>query len=211
MEGLISMVKEQLVVDPATTPAPLIYKLLIGSIVPRPIAFVSTVSPDGAHNLAPFSFFNAVCAEPPVITFANGYRVPSKDTLANVRATGEFVVNIVTEEIAEAMNLCAGDYPAEASEFEISGLTPVASDLVKAPRVRESPINMECRVLQILDLSTKPHGGSLVIGEVVRFHVDRALTNNFRIDADVLRAIGRMGGSEYTRTRERFAMVRPEV
>ena len=205
------MVREQLVVDPAATPAALIYKLLIGSIVPRPIAFVSTVSAEGVPNLAPFSFFNAVCAEPPVITFANGYRVPSKDTLANVRATGEFVVNIVTEEIAEAMNQCAGDYPAGVSEFAMSGLTPVASDLVAAPRVRESPINMECRVLQILDLSTKPMGGSLVIGEVIRFHVDSALSSNFRIDADQLRAIGRMGGNEYTRTRDRFAMIRPQV
>ena len=204
------MVREQIVVDPSRSPAD-VYKLMIGSIVPRPIAFVSTVSPAGIYNLAPFSFFNAVCAEPPIITFATGYRVPPKDTLANVRATGEFVVNIVSEEIAEAMNACSGEYPAGVDEFELSGLTPVAGDLVRAPRVRESHVNMECRVLQILDLSTRPRGGSLIIGEVVRFHVDAAMLSNFRIDPGQLRAIGRMGGNEYTHTRDRFQMIRPQV
>lgn len=204
------MVREQIVVDPSRSPAD-VYKLMIGSIVPRPIAFVSTVSPAGTYNLAPFSFFNAVCAEPPIITFASGYRVPPKDTLANVRATGEFVVNIVSEEIAEAMNACSGEYPAGVNEFELSGLTPVPGDLVRAPRVRESHVNMECRVLQILDLSTRPRGGSLIIGEVVRFHVDAAMLSNFRIDPDQLCAIGRMGGNEYTRTRDRFQMIRPQV
>lgn len=204
------MIREKLVVDPAAS-ATNNYKLLIGSIVPRPIAFVSTVSAEGMYNLAPFSFFNAVCSEPPVITFATGFRVPPKDTLANVRATGEFVVNIVSEEIAEAMNLCSGDYPAGVSEFEISRLTPVASDLVRAPRVQESHVNMECKVLQIVDISTRPMGGSLVIGEVLRFHIDESIATNLRIDPEKLRAIGRMGGNEYTRTRDRFQMVRPQV
>jgi flavin reductase (DIM6/NTAB) family NADH-FMN oxidoreductase RutF len=203
------MVREKLVVDPATTPSSISYKLMIGSIVPRPIAFVSTVSPAGVYNLAPFSFFNAVCAEPPVVTFANGFRVPPKDTLANVRATGEFVVNIVNEEIAERMNLCSGEYPADVDEFKLSALTPIASDLIRPPRVLESPINMECKVLQILDISTRPMGGSLVIGEVVRFHIDEAMVHNFRIDPDQLRAVGRMGGNEYTKTRDRFQMIRP--
>ncbi len=204
------MHSETLVVDPAAS-ATDNYKLLIGCVVPRPIAFVSTVSPNSVYNLAPFSFFNAVCSEPPIITFATGYRVPPKDTLANVRATGEFVVNIVSEDIAEKMNRCSGEYPPGVSEFEISGLTPVASELVRAPRVRESRVNMECRVLQILDLSTRPMGGSLVIGEVVRFHVDPSIVTNLRIDPDRLRAIGRMGGNEYTRTQDRFQMIRPQV
>ena len=204
------MGKDKLAVDPAAS-ALNNYKLLIGSVVPRPIAFVSTVSSAGVFNLAPFSFFNAVCAEPPILTFAAGHRMPEKDTLANVRATGEFVVNVVTEEIAERMNLCSGEYPAGVSEFEISDLTPVASDLVRAPLVLESPLNMECRVVQILDLSTKPRGGSLVIGEVIRFHVDQAITEEMRIDPEKLRAIGRMGGDLYTRTRDRFAMARPKV
>jgi flavin reductase (DIM6/NTAB) family NADH-FMN oxidoreductase RutF len=202
---------EKLTIDPAAQPPQNTYKLLIGSVVPRPIAFVSTVSPDGIRNLAPFSFFNAVCGNPPVVSFASGVRHPPKDTLANVRDTGEFVVNIVTEEIAERMNLTSGEYPAAVDEFEVSGLTPIPSDLVKPPCVLESPINMECKLLQIVEISTKVLGGSLVIGEVIRFHVDPGITSNFRIDAEKLRAIGRMGGNEYTRTRCRFEMIRPQV
>ena len=200
-----------MIVDPASQPPLNIYKLLVGSVVPRPIAFVSTVSPEGVNNLAPFSFFNAVCANPPVITFASGVREPPKDTLANVRATGEFVINIVTEEIAEKMNLTSGEYPHGVDEFAISGLTPVPSTLVRPARVGESPVNMECKLIQIVDISTRPLGGSLVIGEVVRFHIDVAITDNLRVDAGKLRAIGRMGGNEYTRTSCRFEMVRPRV
>src|SRR3989304_3767260 len=119
--------------------------LLGGRTVPAetggsgPIAFVSTVAPDGVRNLAPFSFFNAVCADPPVVCISITVRRPSKDTLANIRATGDFVVNIVSDSIAAQMNLCAGEYPAEVDEFEVSGLTPVASDLVRRPRVGGAP------------------------------------------------------------------------
>jgi flavin reductase (DIM6/NTAB) family NADH-FMN oxidoreductase RutF len=203
------MAEAKIIVDPATGPPVNNYKLLIGSVVPRPIAFVSTISPNGIYNLAPFSFFNAVCGNPPVVTFACGVRSPEKDTLANVRASGEFVVNIVSEEIAEQMNLCAGEYPAGVDEFQISGLTPVASDLVRPPRVSESRVNMECKVIQIVEVSTRPLGGSLVLGEVVRFHIDPAVMHNFRIDPEQLRAVGRMGGNEYARTRDRFTMIRP--
>lgn len=205
------MSEEKLIIDPAAQPPTSIYKLLIGSVVPRPIGFVSTISASGVNNLAPFSFFNAVCAEPPVVAFTASFRVPEKHTLANVRATREFVVNIVSEEIAEAMNLCSGDYPEGADEFQISGLTPVPSDLVRPPRVAESPMNMECKLREILDISTQPRGGSLVLGDVVRFHVSRAIFEDFRIDAEKLRAIGRMGGNGYTRTRDRFDMIRPQV
>jgi flavin reductase (DIM6/NTAB) family NADH-FMN oxidoreductase RutF len=205
------MLETKLAIDPAAHPPSDTYKLLIGAIVPRPIGFISTMSPDGAHNLAPFSFFTAVCADPPVVCFASGIRKPPKDTLANARATGEFVVNIVTEEIAEQMNLCAGEYPADVDEFAVSQLTPAPSDLVRPPCVLESPVNMECKVLQIVDVSTRPAGGSLVIGEVVRFHIDSSIVANSRIDPEKLRAIGRMGGSAYARTRDRFEMVRPKV
>src|SRR5215469_3684830 len=197
---------EKLAIDPASQPPLNNYKLLIGSVVPRPIAFVSTISPEGIPNLAPFSFFNAVCGNPPVISFASGVREPPKDTLANVRATGEFVVNIVTESIAEQMNLTSGDYPAEVDEFAISRLTPVPSELVKPPCVLESPVNMECKVVQIVDVSMRPGGGSVVFGKVVRFHVDASIVHNFRIDPEKLLAIGRMGGAGYTRTRDRFEM-----
>jgi len=202
---------EKLTIDPAVQAPHNNYKLLIGCIVPRPIAFVSTLSPEGVRNLAPFSFFNAVCGNPPVVSFASGVRHPPKDTLTNVRATGEFVVNIVTEEIAEKMNLTSGEYPADIDEFEIAGLTPMPSDLVKPPYVRESPVNMECKLIQIVDISANVLGGSLVIGEVIRFHIDSGITNGFRVDAEKLRAIGRMGGNEYTRTSCRFEMIRPQV
>ncbi len=200
-----------MIVDPAATPATQIYKLLIGSIVPRPIAFVSTISPEGHANLAPFSFFNAICGEPPTICFSTSYREPRKDTYVNIKATGEFVVNIVSEEIAEQMNLCSGEYPYGVDEFEVSGLTPVPSDLVRAPRVVESHVNMECRLVQIVDISTRPVGGSLIIGEVIRFHIDDAIVSNYRIDPEKLRAVARMGGNDYCRTRDRFEMIRPKL
>jgi len=200
-----------LTIDPASTSPVNNYKLLIGSVVPRPIAFVSTVSPEGARNLAPFSFFNAICGEPPVVCFSTAARVPAKDTLLNIQSTGEFVVNIVSEEIAEKMNLTSADYPNDHDEFEISGLTPVQSDTVRPPRVGESKVSMECKLLQIIPVSTKPRGASLIIGEVIRFHVDDAIVDNFRIDPDKLRAIGRMGGDEYASTRDRFTMIRPKV
>src|SRR6185437_11732531 len=125
----------QVIIDPGSVPPQQVYKLMIGSIVPRPIAFVSTVSAEGVRNLAPFSFFNGVCGEPPVISVAIQQREPRKDTYLNIQSTREFVVNIVTEAIAERMNLCSGEYPRGTDEFEVSGLTPVASDLVKPPRV----------------------------------------------------------------------------
>ncbi|PWU00100.1 MAG: flavin reductase family protein [Terriglobia bacterium] len=201
----------KLIIDPASTPSLNTYKLLIGSVVPRPIAFVATVSAHGVFNLAPFSFFNVICAEPPTVCFSTGFRLPEKDTLANVKATGEFTVSIVSEGIAEQMNLTSGEYPHGVSEFDISGLTPAASDLVKPPYVGESLVTMECKLVQTVEVSTRPRGGTLIIGEVVRFHVDEAVMENYRIDPDRLRAIGRMGGNEYTRTRDRFEMKRPVV
>lgn len=205
-----------MIVDPATTDYRNVYKVLIGSVVPRPIAFVSTVSPEGAFNLAPFSFFTVASANPPVLMFNPALRgnpeAPSdrcKDTLRNITTAREFVVNVVSEEFAQQMNLCSGDYPPEVDEFQLSGLTPVASDLVKAPRVAEAHVNMECRLLYTISLSGLANGGNVVLGEVIRFHIDDALFQNYRIDPDKLRAIGRMGGASYTRTLDRFDMIRP--
>ena len=201
-----------MIIDPAATDPRNIYSLMTGVIVPRPIAFVSTVSAEGARNLAPFSFFTGISANPPAICFApmvRGSDGGRKDTLRNIEATGEFVVNVVSEEIAQQMNACSPEFLPEVDEFGISGLTAVASDLVRPPRVGESKVSMECRLLQIVDVSAKPLGGSLVIGEVLRFHVAEALIDGFRIDSDGLRAIGRMAGPEYVRTTERFSMIRP--
>ena len=203
-----------MVVDPATVEPLNVYKLMIGAIVPRPIAFVSTISADGVPNLAPFSFFTGVSANPPVIAFSPMRRASDggrKETLNNIEATREFVVNVVSEEFAERMNLCSEEFPPEVDEFKVSGLTPVASDLVKPARVAESHMNMECRLVQVVHVSPKPLGGSIVLGEVVRFHVDDALVDNFRIDPDKLRAFGRMGGNSYARTTDRFELIRPKA
>jgi flavin reductase (DIM6/NTAB) family NADH-FMN oxidoreductase RutF len=191
-----------------------IYRLLVGVIIPRPIAFVSSLSADGKRNLAPFSFFTAISANPPVICFSpliRGTDGAHKDTLRNIEATKEFVVNIVSEEFARQMNVCSADYPPEVDEFVESGLTPVPSESVAPPRVGESKVSMECRLMQAIHVSAKPLGGSIILGEVVRFHVRDGLIENFKVDPEGLRAIARMGGSTYIRTTDRFEMPRPAL
>jgi flavin reductase (DIM6/NTAB) family NADH-FMN oxidoreductase RutF len=202
-----------LVIDPREAGFQNVYKLLIGAVVPRPIAFVSTLSREGIPNLAPFSFFTAVSANPPVICFCPVRRpgpAPYKDTLSNIVATGEFVVNIVSEEFAAKMNATSAEFPPEVDEFQASGLTPVPSDLVRPPRVAESHIQMECKLYLTIEIGELPGSGNLVLGEVVRFHVDDPYFDDFKIDPDKLRPIGRMGGSTYTRTTDRFEMLRPK-
>lgn len=204
-----------MIFDPAAETPQNIYKLLIGAVVPRPIALVSSLSADGIPNLAPFSFFNAVCANPPLLCFAvsrpgPGAESGKKDTLANIEATGEFVVNIVSENFAEQMNLTAGNYPPEVDEFAVAGLTPATSVKVKPARVAEAKVSMECRLFQLVTLSERPMGGSLVLGEVVSIYADESMVTDFRVDPEGLQAIGRMGGLTYTRTRDRFDIVRPK-
>ncbi len=189
-----------------------IYKLMVGVIVPRPIAFVSSLSPQGIRNLAPFSFFTGISANPPVICFSPMVRSSDgrrKDTLWNIEATGEFVVNIVSEDFAEQMNVCSMEFAPEVDEFEASGLMSLASDLVRPPRVAESRVSMECRLLQVVHVSEKPLGGSIVLGEVLRFHIADEILRDYKVDPDVLRPIGRMGGPTYVRTTDRFDMPRP--
>jgi len=198
--------------DPGDRPPHDIYRLMTGVIVPRPIAFVSTLSRDGIRNLAPFSFFTAISANPPALCFSpmvRGRQASQKDTLHNIADTREFVVNIVSERFAEQMNRSSADYPPEVDEFVEAGLTPLASDLVAPPRVAESPVSMECRLHTILTVSTEPLGGSLVVGIVVRFHLADEIFSGETVDPDRLRAIGRMGGSAYVRTMDRFEMPRP--
>jgi flavin reductase (DIM6/NTAB) family NADH-FMN oxidoreductase RutF len=199
--------------DPANHPRAEIYKLMVGAIVPRPIAFVSSLDTNGVRNLAPFSYFTACSSNPPVVCFSPTVRsglLPLKDTLRNIQATGEFVINIVSEEFAEQMNACSAEVPPEVDEFELSGLTPLASELVRPPRVAESHVQMECRLHQIVTVSEAPGGGYLVLGEVLRFHIDEAVLDGDKIDPGRLRAIGRMGGPTYTRTDDRFDMNRPK-
>ena len=201
-------------ITPAEAGPANVYKLMIGAIVPRPIAFVSTISQNGVRNLAPFSFFTVASANPPVVCFAPMVRASDgqqKDTLHNVQATGEFVVNIVSEDFAAKMNICSAEYPAEVDEWVESGLTPIPSESVRPERVAESRFQMECKLTQIVTVGTQPLGGSLVLGEVVRFHVAENLFEDYRIDADKLQAIGRMGGPTYARTLDRFDLQRPTL
>jgi flavin reductase (DIM6/NTAB) family NADH-FMN oxidoreductase RutF len=209
-----------MIVSPSDLSHKDLYSILLNSVGPRPIAWVSTISASGQLNLAPFSFFNVVCVDPPLLAFAPGLRRPkqpedgqgeAKDTLRNIRETGEFVVNIVTYELAEAMNLTSGEYDASVNEFEVARLTPQASQVVRPPRVAESPVSFECRLHQILNFSTAPTSGSLVIGEIVSIHMNDAHLKEGRLDRNSLDLIGRMGGIQYTRTTQRFEMVRPKV
>ncbi len=203
-----------MIIDPKGSDPKNIYKLMIGSIVPRPIAFVSTQNPKGGLNLAPFSFFTGVSANPPTILFCpmvRGSDSKTKDTLQNIAATKEFVVNVVSERFAEQMNLTSAEFQPEVDEFAESGLTPIPSEKVKPPRVKESPINMECRLLQIVPVSSEPLGGSVVIGEIVLFHVADEIFDNFRVDLKKLAPIGRLAGSSYCRVTDIFDLIRPKT
>lgn len=185
------------------------YKLLVGSVVPRPIGWISTISKDGVHNLAPFSFFNVASANPPHVLFCPTIRGTDggrKDTLHNVRDTGEFVVNIVTQALAEAMNLTSTELPADVDEFAIAGLTVAPSHVVRPPRVAESPIHFECQVAHIIDLG----GGHVVIGRILHVHVDeRVLIGEDKIDLHILQPIGKLAGNAYTRVTDLFDLARP--
>jgi len=201
-----------MIIDPLASEPKDIYKILIGSIVPRPIAFVSSQSQDRINNLAPYSFFTGISANPPVIGFSpmkvKGDR--DRDTKNNIKNTREFVINIVSHGFSEEMNVTSADVSPDVDEFELANLTPIASDLVAPPRLKEAKISMECRLLQIVEISQKLLGGAFVIGEVVRFHVCDDIISNYKIDPDKLKPIGRMGGLEYTRTKDRFTLERPK-
>jgi flavin reductase (DIM6/NTAB) family NADH-FMN oxidoreductase RutF len=196
--------------DPKTLKPESTYKLLIGCVVPRPIAWVSTVGADGVNNLAPFSFFMGVCGDPPTIAFSSGPRARDhKDTVRNAEHAGGFVVNIVDDDRAEAMNLSSGEYPAEVDEFALTGLTAAPAVKVRAPRVVEAPVSLECRVAQIIPVGRGPH--SLVLGEIVYFHVrdDIYDATTGRIDVARLKPIGRLAGHQYSYIHEIFEMKRP--
>ena len=205
-------------IDPSTLAPRAAYKLLIGCIVPRPIAWVSTLGPDGVPNLAPFSFFMGVCNDPPTLAFSVGPRAAAsglgapglKDTVRNLEATGDFVVHVVDEALAERMNRTSGDYPPEVDEFQVAELTAVPGVKVRSPRLLEAPIGMECRVSQILRVGRGPH--SLVLGEILYFHFRDGLFSpeTGRIDMRALHPVGRLAGEMYTPIRDLFEMKRPD-
>ena len=204
-------------IDPQAIGTEAMYKLMIGCVVPRPIAWVSSVDADGVPNLAPFSYFMAITHDPPTIAFSSSPRAlaagkrGTKDTLRNVGATREFVVNVVDDALAEQMNVTSGDYAPEIDEFEQAALVTAPSLKVKAPRVAAAPINMECRVVQIIPVGNLP--SNLVIGEIVQLHIrdDVYDAASGRLDMHRLRPVGRLAGHLYTHVHEIFEMKRPAV
>jgi flavin reductase (DIM6/NTAB) family NADH-FMN oxidoreductase RutF len=194
-------------IDPATLEERDQYKLMTGSIVPRPIALVTTVGPMGP-NAAPFSLFNMVGTPPPLLMFSAGNQGDGseKDTVQNLRRVPEFVVHICNEAIAERMNICATDFPTGVNELEKAGFTAVPSLKVRPPRIKEAPVQMECRVVRIVDFGTRHH---VVFGEVVLFHYHDGIVNERgHVDLMKLNPIGRLSGSHYTRVSDLFKLDR---
>lgn len=191
-----------------------VYRLCIGFINPRPIALVSSRSAAGVLNLAPYSFYNMVSGNPPVVLFCPTFRRTGgkKDTLANIIETKEFVIATVSAAIAERMNQCAADVPPEVSEFEFSGLTPAPATKVKPMLVRESPVNIECSLRQIVTTGDGPGGGNVVLGDILAIHVaDEVLDREGMVDPHKLSTVGRLGGSYYCNVSEPYAMKIPTV
>jgi len=186
------------------------YKLVIGSVLPRPIAWVSTMSADGKLNLAPFSYFNAVCPNPMTLVFCPGVHPDGrkKDTWRNIEQVPEFVINMTNEETAERMNLSATILPTGESEFEWAGVTPAASEVIRVPRVAEAPISFECRLREIVVISESPGGGAAIFGEVVCVHIRDDILDDGYIRLENYRPIGRLAGAGYTRVTDTFEMHR---
>ena len=194
--------------DPLDMQSSDIYRLMISLVVPRPIAFVSTMGKDGHLNLAPFSYFIAISSKPALIGLSFTHRPDDpKDTLRNIRETGEFVVNVVNEELFEPMVKTSGEYPAGVNEFEISGLATRPSRKVRPPAVAASPAHLECRLERELLLGN----GTFVIGEVIAIDVDDAVYTDGYIDAMKVRPVGRLAGEFYSLMREVTRAPRPRV
>jgi flavin reductase (DIM6/NTAB) family NADH-FMN oxidoreductase RutF len=194
---------DMLTIDPKETLQKDLHQFMVGTVAPRPIAFVSTIDQNGQLNLAPYSFFNAFSSNPPIVVFSSNRRASdnsTKDTLHNIRETGECVINAVNYNIVRQMAVASVDFPSEVSEFEKTGLTPLASDLVKAFRVAESPAHMECKVKDVITLGEYGGAGHLIICEVVRMHVAKeVLTDQNRIDPNKMDLMGRLGRAYYVR------------
>jgi flavin reductase (DIM6/NTAB) family NADH-FMN oxidoreductase RutF len=201
---------DEMKIDPSQLDWKDAHELLVGAILPRPIAFVSTVGEDGVNNVAPFSFYAPISVKPAYIgiSFSRYRDGRKKDTLVNIEFSKDFVINVVTEELAEAMNQASKDYPSYVDEFKEVGLTPVKSDLVKSPMVAESPVKMECRLVQTLEFGEVPRITNFVIGEVLRVHIKEDLWLDNTIKAYKLKAIGRLGEEFYCRITDLFEMRR---
>lgn len=197
-----------MIFDPSSTTPGDVYRFMIAVVVPRPIAFVSTRGQTGRFNVAPFSYFNAITNRPPLLGISmNARKGGPKDTLRNLRETGDFVVNLVHEDLLDRMVHTSGDWPADVDEFELTGLTPVGSDLVKSPRVGEAKVALECRLFQEIALGD----ATFVVGEIVRGHVADEVLVDGRVDPTLLKPVGRLGGDGYSVVRDVVLRPRPRV
>ena len=193
------------------TEASVLYKILTGTVIPRPIGWVSTIDENGVNNLAPFSFFNAVGEDPPHVVFSTvrtGDK--NKDTLNNVLHNKQFVVNLVTEDIVEQMNTTAAQVASTVDEFALAGLTPIASDCVAPKRVKESPVNFECEMVHHYFLEDHKNGGAaIIIGKILTMHIaDEIVGEKYRIDMDKYKPVARLAGSNYSKIGEIFRIKR---
>ena len=202
----------RMIYDPENLTFQQTHKLMIGSIIPRPIAFVATTSLKKLNNIAPFSYFNGVCSNPPTIMFAparRGWDGKEKDTLKNIRDTKEFTINIVSESFSQQMVDCSTDFDSNIDEFEISGLHTSKSQKIQPPRLKESKISYECILNQIVEIGDgKAGSGFIVIGSIVLFHISDDVISNDRIDVQKLNPIGRLAGDWYTRPTDNFKIMR---
>ena len=197
-------------IDPAALTEREIYKILTGTVVPRPIAWVATIGEDGTPNLAPFSYFNIACTDPPMLLFCPQRRGDGspKDTLRNVQTSGEFVLHIVNEELAPAMNQTSAEYPYTTDEFAATGLRAAPSSLVAPPRVADAAVAFECRVEQIVHVGSA-RGGEIVIGRVLQIHVRDDVYRDGYIILDALKPVARLAGNDYARVTDTFSLQRP--
>ena len=209
---MFSLGKDKMIYDPEKLTLQQTHKLMIGSIIPRPIALVATTSNEKINNIAPFSYFNGVCSNPPTIMFAparRGWDGKEKDTLVNIRDTKEFTINIVSESFAQQMVECSTDYDSSIDEFDISGLNIAKSKKILPPRLKEAKISFECKLNQIVEIGNGEAGsGFVVIGSIVLFHINDEIITNEKIDIQKLNPIGRLAGDWYTKPTNNFKISR---
>jgi len=194
-------------IDPAQLDRRAAYKLMISLIVPRPIAWVSTISPGGSLNLAPFSYFNGISSHPPIVMIAVGARRGErKDTWRNIEQTREFAISVVVPELVDAMVLSSGEFPPEVDEFKEAGVTPIDSTRIKPPRIAESPVSLECTLEKIVEVA----GSALILGRVVLYHVREDLLVEGSVDPRKLMPVARLGDDYYSHLGEVFKRSRPK-
>lgn len=197
--------------DPSLIEASQCYKLMVAGITPRPIAWISTMSTEGVHNLAPYSFFTVASCSPPVlaVTQVNPPDRTAKDTLTNLRTTGECVINIVSEELVAAMNASCANYPPEVSEFAVLAIESEASHKVSVAGVQAAKVRFECRLREVLEVSSLPMGGHMMLLDVVNIFVNESVLVDGQIAPHLLNTVGKLGGDLYATTQERFELARP--